>query len=133
MSIPLALVTFALITMSLITFEIIYTYAKRGFRYGFSSNRPAIEHSAFELRIKRTLQNHIESAAYIVPVLIAAEVSGITFPSLEMAVGLILAGRAAYALLYYTGIPFVRIPAFSLASLSTAYVAVLTIMHILQL
>lgn len=129
MSTIIAIVCFALITMSLITFEIIYTYAKRGFEYGFSSNRPAVEHSEFELRIKRTLQNHVESAAYIVPVLLAAELSQIDTPGVELAALLIVAGRAAYSILYYTGIPFIRIPAFSLASLSTVYLAVVTIVH----
>ena len=51
--------------------------------------------------------------------------------NIELAALLLIAGRAAYALLYYTGVPFIRIPAFSLASLSTLYLAVSVLIHTL--
>jgi uncharacterized MAPEG superfamily protein len=120
-----ALAAFALLTMTIITFEIAYTYAVRGFGFGFSSNRPQVDLSRFELRMKRILQNHVESAAYIVPTLIGVSLSGLSGTNIEIATLLIIAGRAAYAVLYYTGIPFIRIPAFSLASLSTLYLLVM--------
>jgi len=131
MTVELALVAFALLTMSVITFEIVFTYARRGFGFGFSSNRPQVELSRFELRIKRILQNQTESAAYIVPTLAAAHLTGLSGANVELATLLIVAGRAAYTLLYYTGVPFIRIPAFSLASLSTVYLAVSVLMQVL--
>jgi uncharacterized MAPEG superfamily protein len=131
MTITTALVGFALLTMTIITFEIIYTYVVRGFGFGFSSNRPQVDLSRFELRMKRILQNHTESAAYIVPTLLGVHISGLSGTNVEIATLLIIVGRAAYAVLYYTGVPFIRIPAFSLASLSTLYLAVLILWRIM--
>lgn len=130
MSFDLALVGFALLTMSIVTFDIVFTYVRRGFGFGFSSNRPQVEYSKFELRMKRILQNQTESAAYIVPTLVGAHLAGLSGAYVELAALLIIAGRAAYALLYYTGIPFIRIPAFSLASLSTLYLAVSVVLQV---
>ncbi len=78
MTLIAALIWFAVITIALIAFEITFTYGTRGFGYGFSSNRAKVDLSAFEGRMKRTLQNHAESAAHIVPVLAAGALLGVT-------------------------------------------------------
>jgi len=39
----------------------------------------------------------------------------------------VIVGRAAFVLLYYSGIPFIRIPVFSLASLGTLYLGILLV------
>lgn len=123
MSILTALVLFGLLTAILIGTEILYTYATQGFGYGFSSNRVPIERSPLGLRIQRTYQNHVESAAYGVPVLVAAELAGLEGPDIEMAALVFVVGRAAFALLYYSGITFARVPAFLASTLSTLYIA----------
>jgi uncharacterized MAPEG superfamily protein len=117
-----ALALFALLTLVLLGNEIFYTYATQGFRYGFSSNRGEITRSPLALRIQRAYQNQIESAAYGVPVLGAAAIAGLQGSGPEMAALLFVAGRAAFALLYYTGIPFLRVPAFLVANLSVLYI-----------
>jgi len=58
-----------------------------------------------------------------VPVLAAAAVTGLQSGSAETAALPFVIGRIAFALLYYTGIPFARVPAFALATLSTFYIA----------
>ena len=119
-----ALLAFALITMTAITVEIVYTYATQGFGFGFSSNRPAVEKSALGLRIQRAYQNQAESASYIVPILAAAALLGVDGSAAEVAASVIVGGRAAFILLYYTGIPFIRILGFvggSFGSLFMAY------------
>ena len=121
MSPLLALSLFGLITLVLIMIEIMYTYTTQGFGFGFSSNRPQVELSAFGIRMKRTLQNHVESSAYIVPALLAAQIAGLHGDHAELAALLIVIGRTAYAALYYTGIPFIRVPAFTLGTLSSMY------------
>ncbi len=123
MSPLLALIFFGLITMTALTIEVIYAYATQGFGYGFSSNRPQIERTALGLRIGRTYQNQVESAAYIVPILLAATVAGLDSFGVTTAAGLIVAGRAAFVLLYYTGIPFIRILGFSCGSFGSLYIA----------
>ncbi|MDE2596445.1 MAG: MAPEG family protein [Sphingomonadales bacterium] len=116
-----ALAWFGLITITLVAIEIMYTYATQGFGFGFSSNRPVVELSPFGTRMKRTLQNHIESAGYIVPALAVAHLSGLQGSGIALAALLIVIGRAAYVVLYYSGIPFIRVPAFTLGTLSSLY------------
>jgi len=123
-----ALASFGLVTLALIGFEIMYTYATQGFGFGFSSNRPTVEISTFGLRVKRTLQNHIESAAYIMPALVAAHLVGIRGSGVEIAALLIVVGRAAFALLYYSGIPFVRVPAFVMGTFSSIYLLAMVLL-----
>lgn len=123
MSLTTALAFFTLITISMVLLEIVYTYATQGFGFGFSSNRGTPEYGALAVRIKRALQNQVESAAYIVPALAGAAIAGLEGGGIETAALLIIIGRAAFAILYYTGIPFVRVPAFLMATLPTFYLA----------
>ncbi|WP_299621727.1 MAPEG family protein [uncultured Tateyamaria sp.] len=124
MTFEIALIGFALVTMTALTIEIVYAYVTQGFSYGFSSNRPVIERSALGLRLQRAYQNQIESAAYIVPVLSGAALLGVTGEGPALAAAIIVFGRAAFVLLYYTGIPFIRILGFSCGSLGSLYLSV---------
>ena len=119
-----ALIIFGLLTLVMVFIEIMMTYATQGFGFGFSSNRSTqVELSPLALRIQRAYRNQVESAAYGVPVLAAAAVTGLQSGSAETAALPFVIGRIAFALLYYTGIPFARVPAFALATLSTFYIA----------
>lgn len=122
-----ALASFSLITLALVGFSIMYTYATQGFGFGFSSNRGTPEVSAFATRLKRSLQNQTESAAYIVPALVAAIYVGLEGSGVELAALLIVLGRAAFAILYLTGVTFVRVPAFVLAACSSIYLVFLVL------
>ena len=123
MSLITALILFGLLTLVLVGVEIMYTYATQGFGYGFSANRGESKRSALGLRIQRTYQNQVESTAYAVPILAAAAVSGLQGDGVELAALLLVVGRAAFALLYYSGVPFIRVPAFLLGTLSTLFIA----------
>jgi len=57
------------------------------------------------------------------PVLAAATVTGLENGNAETAALLFVVGRAAYAVLYYSGVSFIRVPAFALGTLSTLYIA----------
>ena len=119
-----SLVLFGLLTVVLLFIEIQFTYLKQGFSFGFSSNRSTtLEFSPLARRIKNTYQNQVEAAAYAVPILAAAALSGLESSSAEMAAYAFVLGRAAFAVLYYTGIPFARVPAFAAAVLSIVYIA----------
>lgn len=128
MTFTFALVSFGLITMAAITFEILYTYATQGFGFGFSSNRPDVEKSNLGLRIERAYKNQIESAAYIIPILVVAALTDLAGPYVGLATMLIVIGRASFIVLYYSGIPFIRILGFVMASFSTLYLGILLIM-----
>jgi len=125
MTFTAGLVAFAAITFFVISMEIMVAYATQGFGYGFSSNRPEVEKGPFALRVERTYRNQVESAAYIVPIFAAGALTDFNSPDIELATLFVVVGRALFALLYYTGIPFVRILGFSLASFSTLYIAVM--------
>ncbi|MBL4802058.1 MAG: MAPEG family protein [Emcibacter sp.] len=118
-----ALVLFALLTLIMLGNEIFFTYATQGFSYGFSSNRGSVEKSPLALRIQRAYQNQIESAAYGVPVLAAAAISGLDGSDVQTAAMFFVVGRVAFAVLYYTGVPFIRVPAFVMGTLSILYIA----------
>lgn len=124
MTFEFALIGFALVTMTALTIEILYAYGSQGIGYGFSSNRPVVEKSALGLRIQRAYQNQIESAAYIVPVLVGSSLLGVTGEGPALAAAVIVLGRAAFVVLYYTGIPFIRILGFSCGSLGSLYLAI---------
>ena len=72
--------------------------------------------------MKRALQNQTEAATYGVPIIAAAAFAGLT-DGVETAAMLFVTGRAAFVLLYYTGITFARVPAFLVSTLSIAYIA----------
>jgi uncharacterized MAPEG superfamily protein len=108
----------------MLSIEIMTAYAAQGFAFGFSSNRSTnIERPPMALRIQRAYQNQVESTTYGVPVLTAAAITGLESSSAEMAALLFVVGRAAYAVLYYSGVSFIRVPAFVMGTLSTLYIA----------
>ena len=118
-----ALISFGIITLAALMVEITYTYLARGFGYGFSSNRAVIERNGFGLRIQRAYQNQVEATAYIVPILAAAALTGLSGSGVELAALLIVSGRALFVALYYTGIPFIRIVGFAGGSMGSLYLA----------
>ena len=122
MTLITSLISFGLLTLAMVGFEIFFTYATQGFAFGFSSNRKPVDLSAFATRMKRALQNQTEAASYGVPIIAAAAFAGLT-GGVETAAMLFVAGRTAFVLLYYTGITFVRVPAFLVSTLSIAYIA----------
>ena len=117
-----ALALFALLTLFMLGNEIFYTYATQGFGYGFSANRSPVERSALALRIQRAYQNQIEAAAYGVPVLATAAIVGLEGSGAQTAALTFIVGRTAFAVLYYTGITFIRVPAFLMGTLSILYI-----------
>ncbi len=124
MSYEAALVCFGALTLLLLMIEIMFTYATQGLGFGFSSNRdPLVQFSTLAIRIKNAYRNQVESAAYIVPVLVVAATSGLENNHAEMAALFIVLGRAFFSALYYVGIPFVRLLGFVTATMSTIFIA----------
>ena len=118
-----ALITFGAISLIYLFIQVNFTYAYFGFGYGWSSNRKTDKVlSPIGKRIANTWQNQVESASYIVPVLGMAAFTGLEHSGAQTAALLIVLGRAAFGPLYWTGVPFLRIPAWALAFFSTAYV-----------
>lgn len=123
MTFTTALLAFGLLTIILVGIEIMFTYATLGFAHGFSANRANLEKSALGKRISNAYRNQVESAAYGVPILAAAAITGLQGNGVETAAMLFVLGRLAFTILYFTGITFVRIPAFMVSTLSIFYIA----------
>ena len=119
-----ALAAFAAISLVYLFIQVNFTYAYFGFGYGWSSNRKTDKVlNPIGKRIANTWANQAESAAYIVPALGVAAITGLEHNGAQTAALLIVIGRAAFGPLYYTGVPFLRIPAWALAFFSTVYLA----------
>ncbi len=108
-----ALTYFGLITCATIAIEIFYTDGTRGIAFGFSSQCPVVAKDGLALRVERVYRNQVESAAYVVPALGAAALAGMTASTICW---VIILGRAGFSLAYYTGIPFLRVPFFTMGS-----------------
>ena len=119
----LTLIAFGILTLVVLYVDILTTYLTQGFGFGFSSNRPVIEKVGFQLRSQRSLQNQVESAAYIVPALLVALLPG-GLDSTSILVSYcclgIVVGRIGFIGSYYFGIPFVRAVFFGLAFVAAA-------------
>lgn len=123
MTFTTALFSVGLITFVMLIIEVNFTYATKGFAFGFSANRDqSATFSPLAQRIKNAYQNQVESAAYSVPVLAAAALIGLQSSNAETAALIYVIGRAIYGPLYYTGIPYVRLIGFLLGSLSMIYI-----------
>ena len=122
MPLETALIWFGALTFVVIAVEIFYTYGTQGFGFGFSSNRPMVEKTPLGIRIERTYRNQVEASAYVVPILAGAALMGVDGPGVQLAALLVVIGRAAFCVLYYTGIPFLRIIGFGTVSLSLLYI-----------
>ena len=129
MDLTTALIWFGLITVVVLTLDIWFTYLTKGFGYGFSSNRSGGERTGLGLRLQRSLQNQMESAAYVVPALGAGIFLGLDGQGVQIAALLIVLGRAAFLPLYWTGVPFIRVPAFAVAILGSVYILVVALLN----
>lgn len=114
----------ALIFAFLVFFEALYTYYYYGFGYGLSSNRdPSIKpRTAFGLRVQRTLQNHVESVAFAVPVLGVAAISGLESDAALTAGIVYILARVSFVIIYYLNIPVIRGGAWTVGNLSLLYI-----------
>lgn len=63
------------------------------------------------------------------PVLAGAAVLGLEGGGVGVAALLIVVGRALFTLLYLSGIPFIRVPAFGLATVSSLYLAIVVLIN----
>jgi len=117
-----ALLWYGLTSAVIVGFDIMFTYATKGFGYGFSSKREGGARTGFGLRLQRSLQNQAESAAYIIPALGAGALLGLEGQGVGIAALFIVIGRALFAPAYWTGIPFLRVPFFAMASFGAFYI-----------
>lgn len=123
MTFTFALASFAILTLLLLGTQIMFTYATQGFGYGFSSNRdPNVTYSPLAVRISNTYKNQVEAASYVVPVLGLAAIIGLQDPTAQTAALLVIVGRVLFSVLYYLGLPFVRVLGFLITNLSVVYI-----------
>lgn len=79
-----------------------------GLSWGFGARDTAKDHTVFQARALRTVQNHMESMMLFVPLALAAYAMGLEGGLITKGVWLYLIGRAVYPLTYWTGLPYAR-------------------------
>ena len=130
MRFEIALVAFGFLTLMYLFVDLAYTYRFFGLAYGWSSNRTSNKVlPPIGQRIKNTFQNQVESATYIVPVFAAAAITGLEHQGAELAAVIVIGARALFGPLYYTGLPFARVPAWAVGWVATAYISVIVLMN----
>jgi uncharacterized MAPEG superfamily protein len=122
MTFAVALLAIALLTFTLVLIEVSYVYMNLGFAYAWSSNRPVVERQPLGTRVQRTLANQVEACAYALPVLTVAAIVGLNSPAAETAALVHVVARATFVILYFTGIPLARVPAWGIGWLPIAYI-----------
>jgi uncharacterized MAPEG superfamily protein len=128
MTISSALAALGFLTLFIVGTSIMHTYATQGFAFGFSANRGDHKISPFGLRLRRSLQNHVEATAYAVPALLAVQFATPDHPHVALTASILVLGRALFIPLYWSGVSFIRVPAFLLGTLSSLYLIYLAMM-----
>ena len=82
--------------------------SNNGLKWGFGARDTAKDHTVFQARAVRTVQNHIESMLLFVPLALAAYAMGLEGSLITKGVWLYLIARAIYPLTYWTGLPYAR-------------------------
>lgn len=123
MNFELALFSYGIMTMATVGVEIMFTYATQGFGYGFAARRPETTFSPFAQQLKKAYNNQVETAAYAVPILIAAALIQLQSETAQIAAAVFIVARAFYIVLYLTGVSFLRVPPFLIAQTALLYIA----------
>ena len=104
---------------------------KQGFAWGLGSRDESREITAFQGRATRTVSNHIEGMLMFVPLVLVAQMSGISSPLTVWGAGLYLGSRVVYAPLYMLGVPLWRSIAWAGAVAGTVMVAIALIAYMI--
>ena len=86
-----------------------------GLKWGFGSRDEPRDPTALQLRIKRTIANHIEAMLIYVPIVLVAAAMGISNDGTQLGAMLFLIGRVLFVPLYLFGVPVLRSAAYGLA------------------
>ena len=90
-----------------------------GMKWGVGARDTAKDHTVFQARAVRTVQNHVESMLLFVPLALVAYAMGLEGDLIKKGVWLYLIGRAVYPLTYWTGLAYARTLVWAVALVGT--------------
>jgi len=96
------------ILLILVTIQGMLVPVVHGLKWGLGPRDKPKEPSVLQGRLKRIVANHMEGMAMFVPLILVAHLTAISTPLTVLGAGVFLAGRAAFAVVYFLGIPVLR-------------------------
>jgi len=118
----LALYGSVLILFGLIAVQAVSSILQRGIGWGFSNRDETEPANVFGARVKRTVDNHVESLLLFGFAALVAEASGALTGLTGLGAMLYFWGRLVYAPIYVIGIPYLRTLAWAIAMTGTLMV-----------
>ena len=104
----LALYGSVLILLALIVLQAVTNVSQRGLAWGLSNRDDSEPAGVFAARVKRTVDNHVESLLFFGFAVLVAEASGALTGLTGLGAMLYFWARLVYAPVYVIGIPYVR-------------------------
>ncbi len=89
--------------------------ATHGFKWGLGPRDEPRDPSVLQGRLSRIVANHLEGMAMFVPLILIAHLSDISTSLTQAGALVFLAGRAAFAVIYFIGIPVLRSASWTVA------------------
>lgn len=103
--------------LALIMFQGVQVPINQGFGWGLGNRAAKRDFSALQGRTARTIANHIEGMLVFVPLILVAQLIGLSTELTTWGAGIYLFGRLAFALLYILGVPYLRSLAWGLSQI----------------
>ncbi len=82
--------------------------AIHGFKWGLGPRDKPRDPSVLQGRLNRIVANHLEGMAMFVPLILIAQLEGLSSPLTQWGSVIFVAGRAAFAIIYLLGVPVLR-------------------------
>ncbi len=94
-----------------------------GLGWGLGSRDAPRDLSVMQGRAARTVANHMESLAMFAPIVIVANLSGVSSSLTVWGAGLFAVARLAFAIFYLAGVPYLRSAAWGLSIIGLLMIA----------
>lgn len=98
----------ALTLIGLLAIQGSLTPINQGFAWGLGARDEPREMTAFQGRMKRIVNNHVEGMVIFAVLVLIAHLAGISTTLTQIGAGLYLASRVLFALVYMSGLPVIR-------------------------
>ncbi len=96
--------------------------AIHGFKWGLGPRDEPRDPSVLQGRVSRIVANHLEGMALFAPLVLIAHLIGLSTPLTQWGAILFVAGRVAFSVIYFLGIPVLRSAMWGVAATGTLMV-----------
>ncbi len=102
--------------------------AIHGFKWGLGPRDEPRDPSVLQGRVSRIVANHIEGMAMFAPLVLIAHLIGLSTPLTQWGALIFIAGRVAFSVVYFLGIPVLRSAMWGVATTGTLIVGFAVLM-----